>query len=180
MASSSTRLMTFAEFEQLPETKEGFRYELRHGDPVKVPPASHDHFLVQRQLRRLLERALSNVGEVEIELAFRPEAEHEYWIADVAFVERSRWNDIPGKGHLQGAPELVIEVLSPSNTVAEMLDRRNVCLENGALEFWLVDIEHRQVEVSTPDGHSILYKFGQKIPLTLAAGAHIAVDAIFQ
>ena len=54
---------------------------------------------------------------------------------------------------------------SSSNTAAEMLDRRQVCLQNGALEFWLVDLEHRQVEVSTPDGRSTTYQRGQKIPL---------------
>ena len=73
----------------------------------------------------------------------------------------------------------MIEVLSPSNTVAEMLDRRNVCLENGAREFWLVDIDHRSVEVSTPDGRSITYKPGQAIALFFAPGATLAVDAIF-
>jgi hypothetical protein len=63
---------------------------------------------------------------------------------------------------------------------AEILDRRNVCLENGSSEFWLVDIEHGQVEVSTLDGRSLSYKSGQSIPLFFAAGATLAVGSIFE
>ena len=81
-------------------------------------------------------------------------------------------------GH-PGAPKLVIEVLSPSNTVAEIIDKKTLCLENGSHEFWVVDIEHRQVEVSTPDGRGKTYKSGQHIPLFFAADAQLAVDAIF-
>jgi Uma2 family endonuclease len=79
-----------------------------------------------------------------------------------------------------GAPEIVIEVLSPSNTIKKMRDRRKICLENGGREFWVVDPKRREVEVSTPDGHSITYKPGQHIPLFFAAGSSTAVDAIFE
>ena len=44
-------------------------------------------------------------------------------------------------------------------------------------EFWVVDVDHRQVEVSTPDGHTITYKRGQEIPLWF--GGRIPVDEIF-
>ena len=61
-----------------------------------------------------------------------------------------------------------------------MLDRREICLASGAGEFWLVDSERRQVEVSTPDGHTITYKSGRWLPLSFAPSSQIAVDAIFQ
>ena len=180
MASPPTRLVSFEEFEQLPETPRGFRYELRHGEPVLMPPPNRTHYLVQRRLRRYLEKAAGGAGEVDIEMPFRPLPDFEYWQADVAFVSRTRWDQTPAERHLEGAPDLVVEVLSPSNTAAEILDRRNVCLENGSCEFWLVDIEHRQVEVSTPDGRSLTYKPGQSIPLFFAPEATLAVGSIFE
>jgi hypothetical protein len=61
-----------------------------------------------------------------------------------------------------------------------MIGKRNICLKNGSREFWVVDLEHRLVEVSTPDGHSITYKSGQEIPLFFAPGSHLAIDVIFQ
>jgi len=97
----------------------------------------------------------------------------------VAFLSKDRWDNIDPKGLLAGVPELVMEVLSPSNTVAEIIDKKTVCLENGAREFWVVDIEHRQVEVSTPDGRGTTYKASQHIPLFFAEDAQLAADAIF-
>ncbi|HMD47482.1 MAG TPA: Uma2 family endonuclease [Bryobacteraceae bacterium] len=172
--------MSFEEFEQIPETPRGFPYELRHGELVQVPPPSRQHYLAQRRLRRYLEKSASSAGEVDIEMPFRPLPDFEYWYADVAFVSRTRWDQSPVEKHLEGAPDLVVEVLSPSNTAAEILDRRNICLENGSREFWLVDIEHRQLEVSTPDGRSITYKAGQSIPLFFAPGVTLSVDSIFE
>ncbi len=58
-----------------------------------------------------------------------------------------------------------------------MIDKERLCLENGAREFWVVDIDHRLVRVSTPDGLTVTYKDGQEIPLLF--GGKLAVDAIF-
>ena len=177
MATTTTKLMTFAEFEQLPNTPEGFPYELRHGELIKVAPPKIEHSRVQWQLRRLLESAAGDLGVVTTEIGFRALAEHEYRIADVAFVSKARWDS--AKGYLFGAPEMVIEILSPSNTLSEMLDREKLCLENGCQEFWLVDMERRQVKVSTPDGRTMTYRAGQEIPLPLLNNGRLAVDAIF-
>jgi Uma2 family endonuclease len=176
VASTTTKLMTFAEFEQLPD-REGFRQELRHGELIKVAPPKMMHTRVQWQLRRLLERAAGTAGIVDKEFGFRPVAEHEFRIADIAFVSKARWDS--AKDYLSGAPEIVIEVLSPSNTVTEMLDKEKLCLENGCQEFWIVDPSLHLVKVSTPDGHTITYRAGQEIPLPLFNGGCLAVDTIF-
>lgn len=179
MATAHTKLMTFAEFALLPDDPNGWHQELRNGEIVTVPPPLHGHFLVQRRLRRLLDQLTGGAGEVETELGYRPTPDHNYWEADVAFVARNRWDQIPLKGNLQGPPELVIEVLSDSNTIAEMRDKRRICLENGGREFWVIDQDHREVEVSTPDGRTVTYKAGEQIPLFFADGARIPVDGIF-
>jgi Uma2 family endonuclease len=174
VATTTSKLMTFAEFDRIPNPQ-GSRYELHHGELINVPFPEFPHIRAQWQLRRLLEGAAGSAGVVDKEIPYRPLPEHECWSADVAYVSKERWDAI--NRYLMGAPDLVVEVLSPSNTAAEMIDKRNVCLENGSREFWVVDTDHRQVEVSTPDGHTITYKSGQEIPLFL--GGHLAVDSIF-
>jgi Uma2 family endonuclease len=178
VASSTTRLMTFAEFEKLPDPRGG-HLELHHGEVIEVAPPKHGHQVTQRRLWRLLEPKAGTAGIVETEVGYRPVPEHEYWVADVAFVSRERWDSIPEDGYLEAPPELVIEVLSPSNRSAEMRAKKKLCLENGSKQFWVVDKVHREVEVSTPDGRTVTYKAGQQIPLFFAPGAHISVDAIF-
>lgn len=177
MATTPTRLMTFEEFAQLPEPK-GFRYELHHGELIEVPPPKKTHSRVQYRLRLLLEKAAGPDAIVDKEMPYRPVPEHEYWVADVVYMTTQRWDRI--EDYVSGSPELVIEVLSPSNTASEMRDKRKLCLANGSVEFWVVDPQQREVEVSTADGHSVIYSAAQQIPLFFSPGSHIAVDAIFE
>jgi Uma2 family endonuclease len=174
VASTTEKLITFAKFEKLPDQE--IRQELRHGEVVNVAPPKHGHYLILRRLRRLFEALAAGAGEVDTEFGFQVGV-HEYRIADVAFLSKARWDRIPVQGYLQGAPELVIEVLSPSNTAAEIQDKKEICLENGTVEFWVVDAKRHHVKVTTREGRTAIYKAGQQIPLFF--GGSIAVDAIF-
>jgi Uma2 family endonuclease len=175
VAGTTIRLMTFAEFERMPDPPDGSRMELRHGEPIIVAPPKLQHSRVQWRIRRMLESAAGDAGIVDKEIGFRVH-EHDYRIVDVAYVSRERWDT--AQDYLDGAPEIVVEVLSPSNTAAEMIERERLCLENGCLEFWLVDPEQQLVRVSTPDGRAVTYHSGQEIPLPLL-NSRIALDAIF-
>ena len=178
MASTPTKIMTFAEAENLPDPQQG-HYELHHGALVEVSIPKANHYIIQLQIQSLLVQSAGDSGKVGIEFGFRALPEYEYRRADVAYLAMSRFKSVDPKGYFEGAPDLVIEVLSPSNTATEIRDKKKLCLENGSREFWTVDIDHREVEVSTPDGHAVTYTVGQQIPLFFAPGAYIPVDAIF-
>jgi Uma2 family endonuclease len=132
--------------------------------------------MMERRLRSLLAAVAGSQGIVETAVAFRV-AGTEFRIADVAFIRAERADRADPNGDFEGAPDIVIEIVSRSNTAMEMLEKEALCLENGAFEFWLVDLDRRQVRVSMPDGHSTTYKLAQQIPLFL--GGSLAVDAIF-
>jgi Uma2 family endonuclease len=91
-----------------------------------------------------------------------------------------RFRQADPEDNIRGAPELVIEVLSPSNTAAEILDKEQLCLANGTLEFWVVDPDRRHVRVSTSRGSARVYRPGDDIPLALFGNAKLAVNAIFE
>ncbi len=174
-----TGLMTVEQFQSLPEAGP-FYYELRHGELVRVTRPKFKHARIQRQLRKLLESFAGESGVVDTEVAFRALPEHELRVADVAYISQERWEQINPDDWLAGAPDLVIEVLSPSNTVTEINDKEKLCLEHGCREFWSVDADLRQVKVSTPEGLTTTFQTGQQIPLRVFGGGSLVVDDIFR
>lgn len=99
---------------------------------VTYPVRQHKD--LQRRLRKLLEPMAEPRGFiVDTEYPYRPLPENEVWGADVACVSESR--DQVAKW-LEGSPELVIEVRSPSNTKAELHDKAMTTLAGaGSIEF---------------------------------------------
>src|SRR5579859_7299086 len=73
-------------------------------------------------------------------------------IPDVAYItaENAAHQDRDGYG--QGAPDLAVEVKSPSNTVIEMQQRAGEYLDAGSRLVWIVDPEARIVDVYVPGG----------------------------
>ena len=179
MPTVPVALMTVEEYRRIPEPVGPYSYELHQGELVKVSRPKARHYRLQMQLLKPLEAVAPPGSLVGIEFPFRPLPEHELRVADVAYVSPSRWQQVDPEDNLHGAPELVIEVLSPSNTAAEILAKEQICLENGCLEFWVVDDQRRQVRVTTADGRVTIYKPGQSIPLTVLGGGELSVDSIF-
>ena len=107
---------------------------------------------------------------VETEVAFRALPEYELRGADVAFVSKERWDATDDDDNLHGSPELVIEILSPSNTKAEIHEKAVLCLSTGAREFWVLDAKRKTISVTPRDGDSVVYRIGDRIPLALFGG----------
>jgi len=175
------QLMTVEQFRNLPEDDGPVYHELRNGEVVEVTRPKSRHMRIQKRLEKLLEPLVGDRGVVVMEMAFRPLPEYELRVADVAYVTNERWSSIDPEDYLQGAPDLVIEVLSASNTASEIFDKEELCLGNGAREFWVVDPVRRTVKVSTADGHTVTYRSGLRIHLpTFGEDAGLDVDSIFQ
>ncbi|MCB9876061.1 MAG: Uma2 family endonuclease [Planctomycetes bacterium] len=66
---------------------------------------------------------------------------------DVAFVRRERVPDIWTRGHLEGAPDLVVEVASPNDSFAWLHDKMLQWMGSGAAMGWLVEPERARVNV---------------------------------
>lgn len=78
---------------------------------------------------------------------------------DVAFLSRERFpgGQFPQEAYPSLAPDLAIEVLSPSNTKAEMMRKRIEYFHSGVHLVWIVDCRSRSVAVYTsPVGVTVL------------------------
>ena len=169
--------MTVEEYRQLPD-QPGVIQELRWGQLVTVAFPKMKHMKLQLRLAELLRPLAENNGVVATEMAFRALPEYELRGADIAFVSQLRWDATDDNDNLHGSPELVIEVLSPSNTKAEMREKATLCLSTGAKEFWILDPNKTTVTVLSREVPARVYATGDSIPLTLFGGA-LEVSRIF-
>lgn len=152
-ASSSPlpdRLLTIEEFERLPE-EDGYLLELVRGRIVREPRPAYEHGrLVAEIAARLREFARhQNLGVVVVEAGFALSEEPSIVRGpDVAFVSRER---APERGRAPTfprlAPDLAVEVASPSNTLTELHDKALDYLEAGTRLVWLVEPSARRVTV---------------------------------
>ena len=71
---------------------------------------------------------------------------------DVAFLAAERVAQIPERGYAALAPDLAVEVLSPSDTAAEVLAKVADWLGAGTRLVWVLDRERRGARVYRPDG----------------------------
>ncbi len=178
--ASVTPTITVEEFRRLPEDSGPVYHELRHGEVVAVTRPKLKHFLIQRNLRELLTPHAEPGSCVDTEVAYRPLPEYELWVADVAYVCAERFREADPDDNIRGAPELVVEVLSPSNTAGDINEKVGICLANGSREFCVVDPGRAQVRVSTPDGQTVTWQADGEIPVPFGNRAKLKVSDILR
>jgi Uma2 family endonuclease len=114
-----------------------FRIESdRWGNIVMSPPARSRHGEYQLEIGALLRDLLTMglaITECPIQTAEGVKA------ADAAWVSHERRASKPNDPCYLIAPEICVEVMSPSNSMDELMERKRLYFEKGALEFWLCD-----------------------------------------
>ena len=172
--------MSIAEFDAL-RAEDERQYELHEGQLVEVTNPDWVHTYLQKRLNSLLEARIGNLGMVTIEMPFQisQATRQTKRRADVAFVLDERSRQAMSMGYLEGVPDLVVEVLSPSNSASKLNRDARLFLANGATEFWVVDYDTKTVHVRHKDRTEREYELGEAIPLCFASGS-IAVSDVFQ
>jgi Uma2 family endonuclease len=138
-AMSTTALLSFAEFEQLPDAP-GKR-ELIDGELIEMPPPKLSHSIVARRIYELLREALDK-SQVWMETGYRIGGG---WLQPDVSVTRP---DHPQQNdYLIGAPIVAVELLSPRNTAVEIERKLSLLLGEGGEEVWVIDPKRRSLTV---------------------------------
>ena len=145
MADLTQTRMTVAEFKQLPESSE--HIELVDGEIVMSPTPKYKHQRLIFPLAQLLDQ-LTNTGSVVVspmdvyldnENVVQPDV---FWVSGpdsrCQLGEDDYWH---------GAPDLVVEVLSPGTALRDKTVKFDLYEKCGVREYWLIDPEAQYVEV---------------------------------
>lgn len=128
----------------------GRKQELVAGRVVTTSPTGGEHGDVHIELamRLRLHAKSQGLGWVTVETGFLLRREPDLVRApDVAFVVAARAPRPAPKGFVQLAPDLAVEVVSPSDTDTEVREKVDEYLTHGVREVWLVDPRRRRAEV---------------------------------
>jgi Uma2 family endonuclease len=131
---------------QLPA--DGKRHELIDGEHLVSPSPTPRHQSVAMNLTRLLSGFVhaTKCGKLfaaPLDVMLSPQNVVE---PDLLFVAAERQHII-GDRCLQGAPDLAIEILSPTSRRIDAVLKRHLYEKHGVAEYWLVDPETRTVEI---------------------------------
>jgi Uma2 family endonuclease len=155
--ASAVSLMTAGELARLPD--DGNRYELVEGCLIRMPPPSYRSGVVATNIAVPMagfvkQHRLGLVSGADGGLLLRSDPDT-VRAPDVSFVRADR---IPAgglvAGYWPGAPDLAVEVLSPSDRYPEVQRKVQEYLDAGTQLVWVVDPESRTATVFHADGRS--------------------------
>ncbi len=112
-----------------------FKIELNRYGKVEMTPASNKHGRLQLHIGSFLERKLKK-GQAITECSVR--TENGVSVADVAWCSKAFIRQYGYETPYSKAPELCIEIVSPSNSKQEMHNKVSYYLNAGATEVWVV------------------------------------------
>ncbi|HVT19692.1 MAG TPA: Uma2 family endonuclease [Thermoanaerobaculia bacterium] len=156
------------------------RCELLYGRFYLMPPPVLLHQMIVLFLAlRLNEMARAAGGLAVIAPMAVLLADHSTVEPDITYVSAERLGI--AKRWIEGVPDLLVEVLSPSTARRDRGEKLRLYAESGVREYWIVDPEARQIEflvasggtagrfeVALPDGHVYRSQILSEIVLDLA------------
>ena len=115
-----------------------FKIELNKWGKILMSPAGNNHGLLQYKIGRMIDLGKGS-GEIIIECSVKtPDGVK---VADVAWASDEFIAEHGIVTPYNVAPEICVEVVSPSNSKKEMKEKIQLYLEQGAREVWLVDLK---------------------------------------
>ena len=138
------RKLTYADYLNTPDDDN--YYELIDGELVMVPPPIIEHQRWSVRLSSKLVVLLDDIGLGEVLAAPTGVilSDTEVVQPDVLFVSNER-KHIIHRAVIHGAPDLVVEILSPSTARRDRIVKREMYARHGVREYWLVDVNARTI-----------------------------------
>jgi len=136
---------TYEDYLKIPEDK---RFELIEGELIMTPSPITLH---QRVLREIGFELLKHVKGFELgEVFYAPYDvyldEENVIQPDILFVSKERLRII-GEKNVQGAPDLVIEIVSEHSAYRDLVQKKSLYAQHGVKEYWVVVPDKEIVEV---------------------------------
>jgi Uma2 family endonuclease len=146
-------LLTADELERMPGD-DSVRTELDEGELITMPPMGLDHAYHESEIASILRAFVKRHGLGRVyagDPGFRLNSET-VRAPDVAFIRQARLAAISGRGFANGAPDLAVEIFSPSDSVPQLMRKVKQYFAAGCHTVWIVYPEREEVHVLEASG----------------------------
>ena len=181
--ATQTDLLTLEDYAALDEPENEYVTELVRGIVVREPRPRSRHGEVQAELTFHLKAwAKAHGASVTVESGYiLSEEPATVRGPDVGLVLKRRSSEGQPGGWVRNAPDVAVEVLSPSDTSSAIQAKTLEYLETGARLVWIVDARARTVTVHRPDGSANILREHETLTGEDAlAGFAVEIREIFE
>ncbi len=145
MVTEPKTKLTYADYAQTPEDE---RWELIDGELIMAAAPNMEHQATQSEFGWHLQSFVreKDLGWVFFSPTDVALSDTDIVQPDLLFISRER-EHIIARANIQGAPDIVIEILSPSSEQRDRRDKLDLYARYGVPEYWLIDPRDRTVLV---------------------------------
>ena len=181
-ALRNDKFYTYADYATW-DTKD--RYELIAGEPYMIASPSNTHQRILGELHRQIANFLVKktctirIAPFDVRLSAEGDNDRDVVQPDIVVVcDRSKLDE---KG-LNGAPDMVIEIVSPSTESHDRVRKFNKYLQAGIREYWVISPDSKTVTVFIlQNGTYIAQGYGETdtVPVHVLEGCEISLPDVF-
>ncbi|MCL2193996.1 MAG: Uma2 family endonuclease [Treponema sp.] len=176
---------TYADYKNW-ELKDGERYELIYGEAYAMSAPNEAHQLVSGEIFKQLANHLTGKPckvfhpPYDVRLFYQKDETDDTVVQPDITVVCGK--EKRGSEGCRGAPDLVVEILSPSNSAIEMERKFHLYEEAGVREYWVVNPEMKTVKThlfAEGNVHSQTYKSTDKARVAIFPGFTMDLESVF-
>jgi Uma2 family endonuclease len=147
---ATSKFWTYEKYRQLPD--DGIRYEVIHGELLMTPSPSPTHQTLSRRLQfvfyQLEQQGQGQIFNAPIDLMIPGGTPVQ---PDLVFLRQNQAHLVTSRG-IEGVPELVVEILSPSTATVDRTKKLHLYAAAGVRRYLLLDPGSQTMEILLHDG----------------------------
>ncbi len=139
-------ILTYEDYAAIPN--DGNRYEILEGELAVTPAPSTSHQIISTKLFKILSRYIDdkNLGLLlyaPVDLILESSSVLQ---PDLLFITKDRQRIVTDRA-IEGAPDLVVEILSPSTNRNDRVTKAQIYARHKVPAYWIVDPDQEAVEI---------------------------------
>lgn len=172
--ATTTQNLTLQDFLKLSNIEESPAWEFVGGQPTqKSMPTAH-HSILQKRLTAAIDQ-VDSPYEAFPEL--RCILTSNSVVPDITVIRQERvpLENVP----IEGAPDWMIEILSPDQSTTKLIAKIQTCLHEGTQLGWLIDSSEQLIMVLWPDTRIALLRGSDRLPVPQDIALYLTVEQVF-